>query len=153
GEIIEVGTANGSGTALQGRPNKSGHSETALESRPTQSLNDGDKPHPLQAGDVVAKGQLLAVLWSKDLGEKKSELIDALSQLRLDRETHQRLQDLYQKEGAIPPARVDEARRAVEASLVAAGKAERTLRAWRISDEEIAALHAEAKRLGQPGAK
>src|SRR5262249_42489168 len=30
----------------------------------------------LRFGDVVEKGQLLAVVWSKDLGEKKSELID-----------------------------------------------------------------------------
>ena len=39
---------------------------------------------PLQFGDHVTKGQLLAVVWCKDLGEKKSELVDALLQLRLD---------------------------------------------------------------------
>ena len=35
-------------------------------------------------GQHVHKGQLLAVIWSQDLGEKKSELIDALSQIRVD---------------------------------------------------------------------
>ena len=33
---------------------------------------------PVRFGDAVNKGQLLAVIWSKDLGEKKSELVDAL---------------------------------------------------------------------------
>ncbi len=33
-------------------------------------------------GQRVRKGQLLAVIWSRDLGEKKSDLIDSLSQLR-----------------------------------------------------------------------
>ncbi|HEX3871154.1 MAG TPA: hypothetical protein VHV77_11990, partial [Pirellulales bacterium] len=41
----------------------------------------------LRFGDQVEKGQLLAVVWSKDLGEKKSEMIDALSRLKLDQET------------------------------------------------------------------
>src|SRR5581483_4834323 len=49
---------------------------------------------PLRVGDRVKAGQLLAVVWSKDLGEKKSELVDALSQLRLDRETLNRLKSL-----------------------------------------------------------
>ena len=38
----------------------------------------------LDFGTSVHKGQLLAVIWSRELGEKKSELVDALSQLRLD---------------------------------------------------------------------
>ena len=37
---------------------------------------------PLDFGASVHKGQLLAVIWSRELGEKKSELVDALSQLR-----------------------------------------------------------------------
>ena len=39
----------------------------------------------LQAGDAVRRGDLLAVVWSKDLGEKKSELVDAVSKLRARR--------------------------------------------------------------------
>ena len=35
--------------------------------------------------DHVVKGQRLAVLKSKEIGEKKSELAAALSQLRVDR--------------------------------------------------------------------
>src|SRR5205085_6700849 len=41
----------------------------------------------VRLGGKVKKEQLLAVVWSKDLGEKKSELADALSRLRLDEET------------------------------------------------------------------
>ncbi|MBI3407747.1 MAG: efflux RND transporter periplasmic adaptor subunit [Planctomycetes bacterium] len=117
--------------------------------------NDNGSEHrtrPLQYGDKVEKGQLLAVVWSKDLGEKKSELVDALSQLRLDEGALQRVENLY-RENAIPEARIHEARRAVEASQNAIAKAERTLRAWRLGDDEIAALHSEAKRLSLPGNK
>src|SRR5262249_52043678 len=56
---------------------------------------------PLRYGDRVQKGQLLAVVWSKDLGEKKSELVDAVSRLRLDQETLKRLAVLFDR-GAIP---------------------------------------------------
>jgi cobalt-zinc-cadmium efflux system membrane fusion protein len=103
----------------------------------------------LRPGDGVEQNQLLAVVWSKDLGEKKSELVDALSKLRLDRETLKRYQDLYDK-GAIPERSLREAERNVEADLVAVAKAERTLASWRLTDEEIAAVRAEAERLGRP---
>ena len=39
--------------------------------------------HPVRYTDHVSKGQRLAVLWSKDLGEKKSELVDAQAKLKL----------------------------------------------------------------------
>ena len=32
---------------------------------------------PLRSGDGVRKGQLLAVVWSKDLGEKKLKVVSA----------------------------------------------------------------------------
>ena len=44
----------------------------------------------LQAGDPVKKGDLLAVLFSVDVGNKKNDLFDALSQLRLDEEVLRR---------------------------------------------------------------
>ena len=48
-------------------------------------LGPGDDHSPaVSFGQRVRKGQLLAVIWSRDLGEKKSDLIDALSQLRMD---------------------------------------------------------------------
>jgi len=101
---------------------------------------------PLRFGDKVERGQLLAVVWSKDLGEKKSELVDALSQANLDRETLKNLEEIVEQ-GAIPLARIREARRNVQASANAVAKVERTLEAWRLSREEIASIRAEAERL------
>ena len=49
--------------------------------------NAGNGSRPVAFGQHVRKGQLLAVIWSRDLGEKKSDLIDALSQLRVDEDS------------------------------------------------------------------
>src|SRR5262245_23801345 len=104
----------------------------------------------LRPGDHVKKGQLLAVVWSKDLGEKKSELVDALSQLRLDRETLTRLEELG-KSGATSEANIRQARRNYEADVNAVARAERTLRSWRLTEAEIDAVRAEAERIRQRG--
>lgn len=102
----------------------------------------------VQLGDKVHKNQLLAVVWSKELGEKKSELVDGLSQLRLDRVRLEKLEEGYRRQ-AIPEASVRQARRDVEAALNAVARAERTLRVWRLSDAEIEAVKAEAERIRQ----
>jgi cobalt-zinc-cadmium efflux system membrane fusion protein len=106
---------------------------------------------PLRYGDRVEKGQLLAVVWSKDLGEKKSELVDAVSRLRLDREVLERYRDLYTK-GALPERSLREQERAVEADEIALTRARRTLRSWQLPEEDIRAIEAEADRLrgGRP---
>ncbi len=102
----------------------------------------------VQMGDKVQKDQLLAVVWSKDLGEKKSELVDALSQLRLDREQLEKLEEGYRRQ-AIPEASVRQARRNVESDVNAVARAERTLRVWRLSDAEIEEVKTEAERIIQ----
>src|SRR5262249_37753983 len=86
--------------------------------------------------------------WSKDLGEKKSELVDALSQLSLDQENLARLEELY-RQGNTSEAVVRQARRNVSAGLNAASRAERTLRIWKLPDEEVQAVKDEAKRVIQ----
>ena len=98
---------------------------------------------PIRFGDHVEKGQILAVLWSSELGEKKSEYVDALSRLRLEQETLTRLEALY-KDEAIAERNLREARRNVEAAEIAVAL-ERTLHAWRLTDEEIAAIRSEAE--------
>ncbi len=105
-----------------------------------------DGSRPLQFGDAVKPGQLLAVVWSRELGEKKSELVDALSQLGFDTATRDRLTGLA-KLGAIPERELKEVERAIESDLVAVSRARRTLQIWRISPEEFAEVEAEAKRL------
>lgn len=42
-----------------------------------------DQSRSIPFGDSVVPGQLLAVVWSRELGEKKSELIDAISQVSM----------------------------------------------------------------------
>src|SRR5262245_10928218 len=106
---------------------------------------------PVRYGDEVRHGQLLAVVWSKDLGEKKSELVDALSNQRAAENTLRSL-DGAAREGGVPAQSLREAERNVEAARVAVEKAERTLRSWRLTEEEIAAVRAEAESLRKPGA-
>ncbi len=116
-----------------------------IELGPAKSSIAADSPR-LKFGDRVAKGQLLAVVWSKDLGEKKSELVDAILHRQLDEEALSRLQDLFQK-GATPEQKLRDAQHNYEADLIAETRAERTLRSWRLSDAEIAAIKAEAESI------
>jgi cobalt-zinc-cadmium efflux system membrane fusion protein len=103
---------------------------------------------PLTNGDPVKEGDLLAVVWCKDLGEKKSELVDALSRLRLDKDTYERLQT-SSGGGAIPVQALREAERNVAADRIAVSKAELTLRSWRLTDEEIAAIYKDAELVAE----
>ena len=93
------------------------------------------------------KGQLAAAVWCKDLGEKKSEFVDSILHLRLDDETLTRLRDLAQK-GATSDQKVREAEYTRQADWIARSRAERTLRSWRLSDEEIQGLEKEADAIG-----
>lgn len=110
------------------------------------------RARPLAFGDVVAPGQLLAVVWNKDLVEKKWELVDALSQKRLEERTNARLEELV-RQGAVPLARLEESRRTLAQSRAAVAKAELTLRAWRLTDQDLAEVYTEEEKLSQAGLK
>lgn len=128
GEVVELGTIAEPGAATwAGKPNR----------------------RPIRFGDHVQKGQVLAVLWSSELGEKKSEYIDALSRLKLEQGTQSRLEELY-RENAIAERNLREARRNVEAAEIAVARVERTLRAWRLSEEEISTIRAETEQGHKP---
>ena len=90
------------------------------------STDEHEVSRPVSFGDFVKKGQLLTVIWSKELGEKKSELIESLAQLHTDETKLKRLEELLVK-GAVPEATVLEARRSVESDLIAVARSERTL--------------------------
>src|SRR5581483_210442 len=92
GEVVALGTVQGSETVV--------------------ADVDTSADRALRHGDSVKKGQLLAVVWSKDLGEKKSELIDALSRLRLDQRVLERLRGAPPE--AVPERSLREAERTVE---------------------------------------
>ncbi len=126
GEVMALGTTQG---------------EESTEAR-SDSASSG---RPLRFGDHVRKDQLLAVLWSKDLGEKKSEWIDAQSKLNLDRGVLKDMQELYEK-GATPERSVREAQRNVDSDIIALKKAEHTLLSWGLKEKEMAEIRAEAER-------
>jgi cobalt-zinc-cadmium efflux system membrane fusion protein len=97
-------------------------------------------------GDTVKKGDLLAIVWSKDLGDKKAALIDAIIDLRRDTEKMLELEKLYY-EGAASKASYLEAQRAVRLDLSRRNSAERTLRIWKLDDKEIDAIKKEAETI------
>jgi cobalt-zinc-cadmium efflux system membrane fusion protein len=112
-------------------------------------LGAGDGHSPaVSFGQRVRKGQLLAVIWSRDLGEKKSDLIDALSQLRVDEDSLSRISKAA-AEGSVPERILRDNERKVEADRIAVSRAVRTLQSWRISKEEIDHVRAEADRLAR----
>ncbi|MGO9108846.1 MAG: efflux RND transporter periplasmic adaptor subunit [Thermoguttaceae bacterium] len=112
-------------------------------------LGPGDGRSPAVCfGQRVRKGQLLAVIWSRDLGEKKSDLIDALSQLRVDEDSLARISKAA-AEGSVPERILRDTERKVEADRIAVSRAVRTLQSWRISKEEIDHVRAEADRLAR----
>jgi membrane fusion protein, heavy metal efflux system len=100
----------------------------------------------LQYEDKVSKNQVLAIVWSKEIGEKKSELVDAISKMDND----QKLLRQYENAPLVVSERtIHEARRNYEADLIAVAKAERTLRSWRLTEGVIQQVHQEAKRVEQ----
>jgi len=106
----------------------------------------------IRVGDRVTKGQILAVVSSTTLGEKKSEMLDALSKLKRDQDVLASYKDPTQS-GIVPTRTVRDAEREVESDRVAVGKAELTLRSWRLTDEEIEAIRTEAAELAKPNPK
>jgi membrane fusion protein, heavy metal efflux system len=112
-----------------------------------KQVEDGVGPtrwRPLRYGDKVKQGDTLAVLWSRDLGEKKAALVDALNSLRLSQNTLDR-QMLVFKDAALSLASLKATERQVQADSNAVLTAERTLKMWKMTDEEIQAIKAEAQ--------
>ena len=100
---------------------------------------------PLRLNDRVKKGQLLAVIWSKDVGEKKSDLVNAHSKLYLDKAQLKSLTMLGKDVVAMKQVR--EAEREVESDIIEVDRVERTLRSWRLTEAEIQVVRAEAEKI------
>ena len=114
---------------------------------------DHEAPSPTRFQTVrnsiqVHEGDLLAVVWSKDLGEKKNELIDALIKRRVDQKTLQSYEKLY-RDGNLPAKSLLDAQFNVQSDQNAIRKAESTLRAWQLTDEEIKGIYGEADLLAE----
>ena len=100
----------------------------------------------LSYGDPVREGQLLAVIWSKDLGEKKNDLIEGLSKVWTDQKTLTALEELA-SEGAGSEANVRLQKGVVAADYSAVDRARNALRIWRLTDKEIQEVEDNAKAI------
>lgn len=122
------------------------HSRFAGEVVELGRSTDGSDP-ALRVGERVRKGDLLAVIWSTDLGQKKSELVDALAKLRAEEQLRDRLKKLF-NEGAGAGRTFRDAEKDVLARRVEIASLERTLRTWRVTEEDIRDVHQEVQHLG-----
>jgi membrane fusion protein, heavy metal efflux system len=101
----------------------------------------------LRVGDSVKKHDVLAVIWSKEIGEKKSDLVEAVSRRSASKSRLDRLSAL--ENGSVSIQMVRDARRQYESDVIAVERAERTLRSWKESEAEIAEVYAEADRISR----
>jgi cobalt-zinc-cadmium efflux system membrane fusion protein len=113
---------------------------------PTVSKSLQTSFRELRTGDKLRKGDLLAVVWSVDVGSKKSDLLEAIVQLRLDEDRLTARTELYKK-GIIPADTLAQTQRDVITDRSSVERAERTLRVWNIPEKEIEAVRQEAKEL------
>lgn len=98
----------------------------------------------LRSGDRVTKGNLLAVFYSVDVGNKKNDLIDGIYQLKLD---SQILKRWDAKAAVVPEVMLWQQKKAVQADINAINRAVSTLRTWGIPEEDIQAVRDEAERV------
>ncbi len=123
------------------------HSRFAGEVVEIGHSTDGSDP-TLRVGDSVKKGDLLAVIWSSEVGQKKSELVEALNKLKAEEQLRDRLKTLYEG-GAGSGRTFRDAEKDVQSRLASVANIERTLRTWRLTDEDLAEIHAEATRIAE----
>jgi cobalt-zinc-cadmium efflux system membrane fusion protein len=98
----------------------------------------------LRPGDRVSKGDLLGVFHSVDVGSKKNDLLDAVVQLELDQKILDRVEaNRY----AVPEVYYLNQVRAVQGDRNAINRALNNLKLWDIPQDEIDALHAEARTI------
>ncbi|MGH8503273.1 MAG: efflux RND transporter periplasmic adaptor subunit [Gammaproteobacteria bacterium] len=97
-------------------------------------------------GDQVRKGEVLAVLDSRELAQAKSDYLAALSQLDLAEANFEREQSLWQQKIA-PESDYLAARQEQEAARVEQRLAERALHALGLAQEEVAQLSEQAEEV------
>ena len=98
----------------------------------------------LENGSRVNRDHPLAVVLCSTLGDRKSDLVDALSQNSLDKENLKKLEEI---QSSVAPVVLRAAERAQQNSQILVEKAERALLSWSVSEKEIKAVRAEAARI------
>ena len=104
----------------------------------------------LRSGDKVKKGDLLGVFYSVDVGSKKNDLIDALVQMRLDKDLLDRAEKAA---GSVPEVLLLTYRRNVESDRNAIARALNMLKTWNIPEADIQAVRDEADQISKQGGK
>jgi len=112
--------------------------ETASSTEPAMRM--------LKYGDRVKQDDLLAVVWSPGLGQAKAALVDAVCALRLSQDALERQYDLY-KNGATSIALIKQAERQVQQDSGTLLTAERQLRIWKLTDDEVKTVRDEANKI------
>jgi RNA polymerase sigma factor (sigma-70 family) len=102
------------------------------------------RPRPVRFGDKVKQGDVLAVLWSQQIGAARAAMVDAICALSLSQDTLTRYKDLYEK-GAMTLSSLKVAERQVQADSNTLLTAERSLRMWKLDNREIDEIKAAAK--------
>jgi membrane fusion protein, heavy metal efflux system len=115
-----------------------------VREEPSQSGTLESAFREIRTGDRVKKGDLLAVFYSVDVGNKKNDLIDAIYQLELDDEI---LKMAEANLAAVPPALLLSYRRAVQGDRNNIKRAVSTLETWGISKEDVQAVLDEAEKV------
>jgi cobalt-zinc-cadmium efflux system membrane fusion protein len=133
GEVVELGTTEVPDPLNPGKTIR-------------RSIRFGDhvKGPVIENGKVVRPGELLAVVWNKDLGEKKSELVTTIIQYSVDQETYKRMLDF---KNVLPEQTLRDKAAVVAQDFSNVLKAERTLQVWRLSNEEIENIKKEAETI------
>jgi len=101
---------------------------------------------PLRYGDKVKQDDLLAVVWSQPLGQAKSALVDAISQLSMSEPMLERQKAAFY-DAALSLGTLAMTERGVKGDWSTYNAAERSLRMWKLTDDEIKQLKEEAKKL------
>jgi cobalt-zinc-cadmium efflux system membrane fusion protein len=114
-----------------------------IEEAPDRRVKGESVFRELRSGDKVTKGAVLGVFYSVDVGSKKNDLYDGLVQLKLDEEILDRAE---KARGTVPEIFILNAKRSVLGDRNAITRAENTLRAWGIPQEDIDAIHKEAEQ-------
>jgi cobalt-zinc-cadmium efflux system membrane fusion protein len=102
------------------------------------------EPRELRPGDRVRKGDVLGVFYSVDVGSKKNDLLNALVQLELDQKI---LDNAEKHKEALSDAQWLTFVRAVQGDRNEISRALNNLEVWDIPQDEIDALHEEAKKI------
>jgi CheY-like chemotaxis protein len=104
----------------------------------------------IRSGDHIKKGDVLAVFHSVDVGNMKTNLIDAIYQLQLDEKILKKAED---HRDAVPEATFLTFQRAVAGDINKVNQSVNTLKAWGISEEDIQAVRDEAEKVKKRAGK